>query len=320
MLYGRHIYQEYARKSEEGEGIVLTPSFVFQKGMDIEQLRKYIADNLIGITVALDKPAGMTSFEALTRLKWIVFDSMVVNRKQAIRDNEDLQRKLFQRFKCGHAGTLDPMATGLMLMMLGDRAVKRTAAFQGGEKTYLFGMQLGSVTHSYDCMSQACIVSDMEHARSITREQMERLARSQFVGTIEQRVPLISAVKVGGDRLYKRLSESKQTFSSWDELYEIQRAWCPVKEVHISELECVDFDAESAQSTWRVRAGSGTYVRSIIHDMGEQLDRVGAHMISLRREGIGRHTAGDAWKLEDLAELLGCRVPYESSFVAKPGR
>lgn len=305
-LEREQLYGDTKRAVKKSE-IVLTRSLA--KAKTPQQLKQLIADHLIDITIAVDKPAGITSYDALTQLKWIVFDSVVLSREPAIRGNRHLLRSLFRRFKCGHAGTLDPMATGLMLMMLGDQGVKRTTMFQNGEKTYLFGMQLGKVTHSYDCTSPACIEADPMLVKSITFDQMNEVAQKHFVGQIAQRVPLISAVKVNGERLYKRLSESKEKFTSWESLREIQEAWCPVKEVNISELQCQHFDAETSESIWRVRSSSGTYVRSIIHDMGEKLDRVGAYMTSLRREQIGQFAVDDAWTLEELRVMLGSETP-----------
>ena len=208
----------------------------------------------------VDKPQGWSSFDVIRRL-----------------------RRLLPVRKIGHAGTLDPMATGLLLCLVG-RATKLMEAFMGQEKTYTGTLRLGEVTPSYDAETEVTARHAWAH---LTEEDLEA-ARQRFVGQIEQRPPMYSAVKVGGERLYKKARRGET----------VER---PARTVTIFAF--VLTGRAGADVTFRVRCSKGTYIRSLAHDFGQALG-VGAHLTALRRTANGSFSVDDAWTLDALAHAL----------------
>ena len=208
----------------------------------------------------VDKPAGWTSFDVIRRL-----------------------RRVLPVRKIGHAGTLDPMATGLLICLVG-RATKLMEAFMGMPKEYTGTLRLGEVTPSYDADTE---VSERRDWRHLTDADLEA-ARLRFVGDIEQRPPIYSAVKVEGERLYKkaRRGETMET---------------PPRRVSVTAFELTGRDG--ADVSFLVRCSKGTYVRSLAHDFGAVLG-VGAHLVALRRTAIGPYRVDRAWTPGGLAEAL----------------
>ncbi len=209
----------------------------------------------------VDKPPGWTSFDVIRRL-----------------------RRLLGVRKIGHAGTLDPMATGLLICLVG-RATKLMESFMGMPKEYTGVLRLGEVTPSYDADTG---VTERRPWAHLTDADLDA-ARRALEGEIEQRPPLYSAVKVGGERLYKkaRRGETMET---------------PPRRVRIDAFELSG--REGADVSFVVRCSKGTYVRSLAHDFGAALG-TGAHLVALRRTAIGPYRVEQAWTLDALGAALG---------------
>jgi len=204
------------------------------------------------IVICLNKPSGMSSQEAVTNVKRIL----------GIK-------------KAGHAGTLDPMAEGVLLVCTGE-STKITRFLMSYEKEYLVEMKLGEETDSYDSDGDIVAVND---ASGITRDDMSRVL-SSFIGLIKQVPPMYSAIKRCGVPLYKIARRGEK----------IDRE---PREVHIYSMELLEY--ENPRAVLRIVCSKGTYVRSIVHDLGVALG-VGAHMTRLERTRVGRfhvdHSAG----------------------------
>ncbi|HEV3473231.1 MAG TPA: tRNA pseudouridine(55) synthase TruB [Actinomycetota bacterium] len=206
----------------------------------------------------IDKPAGMTSHDVVDRV-----------------------RKALKTKKVGHAGTLDPDATGLLLIGVG-KATRFLTYAQSGPKRYVADARFGIVTTSQDASGEVVRTSD----GTVTSDHV-RGALAAFTGEIRQLPPMVSAVKVGGERLYAKARRGE----------EIERA---PRTVTIHSLELVAFDASAQTARLDVSCSGGTYVRTLIHDLGEALG-VGAHMTALRRTEIGGFSLSDALALDDVA-------------------
>lgn len=192
-------------------------------------------------------------------------------------------RRLTDERKVGHAGTLDPMATGLLIILVG-RATKLMERFMELPKTYEGTLRLGEVTPSYDTETE---VTEKHDWSEVTADDLEA-ARTPFLGTITQRAPAYSAVKVRGERLYKKARRGEK----------VDR---PPRQVTIDAFEIAGRDG--ADVSFRVVCSKGTYIRSLAHDFGQELS-VGAHLVTLRRTAIGPYQASDAWSLDALADQL----------------
>ncbi|MDD7317387.1 MAG: tRNA pseudouridine(55) synthase TruB [Prevotella sp.] len=206
-----------------------------------------------GEILYIDKPYRMSSFGALAHIRYL------------------LTKRLGYKVKVGHAGTLDPLATGILILCTG-RATKRIEELQKHTKEYVATLQLGATTASYD----------MEHpvnatypTEQITRESLEEALR-KFVGDIEQVPPAYSACNVNGKRAYTLMRKG----------HEVELAAKPVR---IEEIELQAFDSEKMQATIRVVCGKGTYIRSLARDIGEALGS-GSYLTSLRRTRVGKVT------------------------------
>ena len=208
----------------------------------------------------IDKPKGWSSFDVIRRL-----------------------RGLLGVKKIGHAGTLDPMATGLLICLVG-RATKLMEAFMGLPKYYEGTLRLGETTPSYDAETEPVERRPWEHLTDADLEAARRL----FLGEISQFPPMYSAVKVGGERLYKNARRGDS----------IAR---PPRTVHVYAFDIVGRDGPDVH--FRVHCSKGTYIRSIAHDFGERLG-CGAHLTALRRTAIGPYDVAHAWNLEMLAQAL----------------
>lgn len=190
-----------------------------------------------------------------------------------------------KRVKTGHAGTLDPLATGVLILCTGKKT-KEIARLQLDSKEYTATLQLGATTPSYDLEHGVDATFPTEH---ITRELILQVLE-QFKGDIQQVPPQYSAVKIGGDRAYELKRKGK----------EVQLA---PKTVHVSELELTEFDAEKMQMSIRVRCGKGTYIRSLARDIGRALDS-GAYLTALCRTQLGSVRIEDCITLDDFPQWL----------------
>ena len=215
-----------------------------------------------------DKPYQWTSFNLVAKVR------------------RQLCLKLgIKKLKVGHAGTLDPLATGVMVVCAG-RATKRINELQAHVKEYVATLQLGATTPSFDLEKPIDATFPTSH---ITREALEAVLR-RFVGRIEQVPPSFSACKVDGRRAYDLARKGREV--------ELQP-----KVLVISEIELISFDASSMQCTLRVVCSKGTYIRALARDIGEALHS-GAHLTALRRTRVGDVRVEDCMQVDDFDQWL----------------
>ena len=223
-------------------------------------------DYISGEILVIDKPYRWTSFDAVKRLRGAV------------------QRRLnAKRFKVGHAGTLDPLATGVLLVCTG-RATKRIAELQEGMKEYVAEITFGATTPSYDLEKEIDATYPWEH---ITPELIAETL-PKFQGHVMQVPPVFSAVKVDGKRAYNYARKGKEV--------EIK-----AKPLEIKELEVLSWEAPKL--TLRVLCSKGTYIRALARDLGAAMNS-GAHLTALRRTRVGDYTINDAMSLDQALELI----------------
>ncbi len=209
-----------------------------------------------GKLLLFDKPLHWTSFDLVNYVR------LELKRKAGIKE-----------LKTGHAGTLDPLATGLVIICTGSWT-KRIQEFQDMDKEYIGQITLGATTPSFDLETEINATFPTDH---ITHEQIVSAAQS-FVGTIEQYPPVFSAIKVKGQRAYEYARKG-------------QEIRMQPKTIKISTFDITL--VEQNIITFRVRCGKGTYVRSLAHDFGQKLGS-GAHLSQLRRTAIGEFLVVDA--------------------------
>ena len=219
-----------------------------------------------GYIAVIDKPLEWTSTDVVRKIKYA------------------LSNKLgYKKIKVGHAGTLDPLATGVLLVCIG-KATKMVDALQAEEKEYVAELELGATTPSFDMEHPIDQRYPTEH---ITREMIEQALRD-LSGERLQAPPIYSAKKVEGVRAYE--------FARAGEEVELKKALINIYEMEILSLEMPLLRI-------RVRCSKGTYIRSLAHEIGLALDS-GAHLSALRRTRSGGFTAENGWKLEDFMEKL----------------
>ena len=221
-----------------------------------------------GEYIYINKPYGMTSFGALA------FVRTRVSRRVGVR-----------RVKIGHAGTLDPLATGVLILCTGKKT-KEIERLQLDSKEYTATLQLGATTPSYDMEHEVDATYPTAH---ITRELIERVL-ADFVGEIQQVPPQYSACKIGGDRAYDLMRKGK----------EVELA---AKTVHIDSVDVIDFNLETMQLSIRVSCGKGTYIRSLARDIGRALES-GAYLTALCRTRLGEVRIEDCITIDDFPQWL----------------
>ena len=221
-----------------------------------------------GAFIYINKPYRMSSFGALAHIRYVVSKRLHV-----------------KRVKMGHAGTLDPLATGVLILCTG-KATKQIESLQIQTKEYTATLQLGATTASYD---REHTVDYTYPTRHITRELIESTL-PQFVGTIMQRPPLYSACMVAGDRAYELARKGA----------DVELAAKPVR---IDEIELTDFNREKMQMSIRVVCGKGTYIRSLARDIGEALGS-GAFLTALCRTRVGDIRIEDCLTFDDFPAWL----------------
>ena len=207
-----------------------------------------------GQVLLFDKPYGWTSFDLVRKV-----------------------RGLIRIKKIGHAGTLDPLATGLMILCTG-KFTKRIQEFMGQEKEYIAEMTLGAVTPTYDLESEP---QDFQSIDAIAADRLESMLEN-FRGPILQIPPAHSAIKQGGKRVYELARAGK----------EVKLEPRPVT---IHQLDCLKID--ESRVTLRVVCSTGTYIRSLVYDIGQALG-CGAYLSGLTRTRIGEQKLSDAWLIE----------------------
>ncbi|WP_419212842.1 tRNA pseudouridine(55) synthase TruB [Maribacter sp. X9] len=228
-------------------------------------------DFLNGQVLLIDKPLGWSSFQAVNKLKW------------AIRKKFSLKK-----FKIGHAGTLDPLATGLLVICTG-KFTKKITEYQGQEKEYTGIITLGATTPSYDLETKVDHTYPTDHITS----ELIHSTTNQFIGELEQAPPVFSALKKDGKRLYELAREGKSV--------EISKRKVTVRTFEITQINDLDVH-------FRIACSKGTYIRSIAHDFGTALNS-GGHLTALRRTKIGDFTVDIAQNPNVFADtLLGYSV------------
>lgn len=225
-----------------------------------------------GEIICIDKPYHMSSFGALAHIRFLISKRLGV-----------------KRIKTGHAGTLDPLATGVLILCTG-KATKRIEELQGHTKEYTATLQLGATTPSFDKEHTVDFTFPTAH---ITKELIERTL-PKFVGTIEQVPPAYSACKINGDRAYKLMRKG-------------QDVPLKAKTLQVDEIEMTDFNKEKMQLSIRVVCGKGTYIRALARDIGEALGS-GAFLTALRRTRVGNVRVEDCVTLEDFPAWLDERM------------
>lgn len=223
-------------------------------------------DLISGEIIGIDKPLGWTSFDAVKRLRGAI------------------QRRLkVKKFKVGHAGTLDPLATGVLIICTG-RSTREIERLQAGSKEYIADIRLGATTPSFDLETEIDTSYPWEH---ITLQSIEDIL-PQFRGKVMQVPPVFSAVKVDGKRAYK--------FARKGEEVELK-----AKPLEISELEVLSFEAPVLRL--RIVCSKGTYIRALARDIGQALDS-GAHLIGLRRTRVGDISIENCLSLDQAMEKI----------------
>ena len=219
-----------------------------------------------GYIAVIDKPLEWTSTDVVRKIKYVL-----------------INRLGYKKIKIGHAGTLDPLATGVLLICIG-KATKMVNALQSEEKEYVAELELGATTPSHDMEHPIDKRYPTEH---ITREMIDEALLS-LTGERLQAPPIYSAKKVEGVRAYE--------FARAGEEVELKKAL-----INIYEIEVLDFAMPYLKL--RVRCSKGTYIRSLAYEVGEALNS-GAYLRSLRRTRSGGFTAENGYKLENFLEKL----------------
>lgn len=219
-----------------------------------------------GEYIYINKPYGMSSFGALAHIRY------VVSKRLGIK-----------RVKMGHAGTLDPLATGVLVLCTGKKT-KQIEALQMHTKEYVATLQLGATTPSYDREHPVDKTYPKDH---ITRDMLLE-ALHKFEGDIMQVPPLFSAININGKRAYELGRKGK----------EVEIA---AKPIHIDEIELLEYDDTEKTATIRVVCGKGTYIRSLVRDIGEAVNS-GAYMTSLCRTKSGSISIDDCMDFDQFKE------------------
>ena len=215
----------------------------------------------------VDKPLHWTSFYAVKRIRGV------------------LQKRLgLKKLKVGHAGTLDPLATGVLIVCTG-KMTKQIDELQAHVKEYVAEIALGATTPSFDLETEIDATYPTAH---ITRPMVEQVLQQKFVGSIQQVPPAFSACKVDGHRAYKMARKGKAV--------ELK-----AKELVIDEIELLAYEPE--RITVRVVCSKGTYIRALARDIGEALGS-GAHLTALRRTRVGGVRVEDCLSVPDMLSLL----------------
>ena len=225
--------------------------------MNIEEYQK-------GQVLLIDKPLTWTSFQVVNKLRW-----------------EIKQRFNIKKIKVGHAGTLDPLATGLLIICTG-KQTKEIHTYQNQVKEYTGTFTLGATTPSYDLETEIDQKFPTEH---ITEDLLKETTK-QFIGDIQQKPPIFSAIKKDGKRLYELARKGETT--------EIKARIVKVLEFEITNINLPKVD-------FKVVCSKGTYIRSLAYDFGKELNS-GALLSALRREKIGDYYLSDAFSLNSFME------------------
>jgi tRNA pseudouridine55 synthase len=229
---------------------------------------------LTGQVLLIDKPLGWSSFQVVNKLRWLI-------RKQYN----------IKKIKVGHAGTLDPLASGLLIICTG-KETKNINTYQAQEKEYTGTITLGATTPSYD------LETEIDHTFSIDAltETLLQETTAQFTGEIQQKPPIFSAIKKDGKRLYELARAGETT--------EIKARTVTVHDFELTNIDLPKVD-------FRIACSKGTYIRSMAYDYGQALDN-GGHLSALRRTAIGNFRVENAMSIEQFQEMLEKSDPLPS--------
>lgn len=224
-------------------------------------------DFLNGQVLLIDKPLHFTSFQAVNKLKYALINKAGLPKK----------------FKIGHAGTLDPLASGLLLVCTG-KFTKRISELQGQAKEYTGTFYIGATTPSYDLETEIDQTFDTSHIdKALIQETVK-----QFLGDIDQKPPVFSAIKKDGIRLYEHARAG--------EIVEIASRKTTIHEFEITRIALPEID-------FKVVCSKGTYIRSLAFDFGKAMNS-GSHLTVLRRTKIGDYNVADAISVNDFEQFL----------------
>ena len=227
---------------------------------------------LNGQILLIDKPLNWSSFQAVNKLKYLLKH----------------QFNLPKKFKIGHAGTLDPLATGLLIICTG-KFTKTISEIQSQTKEYTGTFIVGATTPSYDLETEVDATFPIEH---ITNELIQKTTK-QFIGEIDQKPPVFSAIKKDGKRLYEHARAG--------EVVEIESRKTTINEFEITRIALPEID-------FRVQCSKGTYIRSLDFDFGKALHS-GAYLSKLRRTKIGEYTVEKALTPEEFERSITASKP-----------
>ena len=222
---------------------------------------------LEGQVLLIDKPLNWTSFQAVNKIKYALINQVGLPKK----------------FKIGHAGTLDPLATGLLLVCTG-KFTKRISEFQGQAKEYTGTFFIGATTPSYDLETEIDFTFPTIH---INNELIHETVK-QFMGEIDQKPPIYSAIKKDGVRLYEHARAGEEV--------EIASRKTTIHEFEITRIELPEID-------FRIKCSKGTYIRSIAFDFGKAMNS-GSHLTALRRTKIGDYDVNNGVDVEQFVADL----------------
>lgn len=234
-------------------------------------------DFISGEIIGIDKPLGWTSFDAVKRVRGAI------------------QRRLnVKKFKVGHAGTLDPLATGVLIICTG-RSTRDIERLQNGTKEYIATIQLGATTPSFDLETEIDATFPFEH---ITEEMIKELL-PRFMGNIMQVPPIYSAVKIDGKRAYKYARKGKDV--------ELK-----AKPLVVEELEMLQ--SNLPELCLRIVCSKGTYIRALTRDIGQALGS-GAHLTALCRTRVGDIAIADCLKMDEVVEkIANCELTFPKDY------
>ena len=225
-----------------------------------------VEDYKEGQLIFIDKPLGWTSFQVVNKIRWLI--------KQQFK---------LKQIKVGHAGTLDPLASGLLILCVG-KFTKKIDTYQAQKKEYTGTITLGATTPSYDLETEIDARFDYS---SISSENVSETTL-QFIGDIQQQPPIFSALKKDGKRLYEYARAGEEVV-------------IPKRTVHISAFEITNIELPNID--FRIVCSKGTYIRSLAHDFGKTLNN-GAHLSALRRTKIGDYSVENSLSIEGFETKL----------------
>ena len=223
-------------------------------------------DYLAGQMVLIDKPLGWSSFDVVKKIKHLI------SKKYNLK-----------KLKVGHAGTLDPLATGLLIVCTG-KFTKRISEIQGQEKTYTGTITLGGTTPSYDLETEV----DNDYKTSHITKELIHQTTKQFIGEIDQKPPIFSALKRGGERLYEKARRGEEIMIESRKIF--------VREFNIISIE-------NLTVAFEIKCSKGTYIRSIANDFGAALNS-GGYLSGLCRTAIGDYELSKGIDIESFEKLL----------------